>query len=94
MASRAHSSVSTQSMGNLRLSIITFTDIDNADTYDSGIPSAVSYWANGTDTPTANRETVAASYAMDVVGSPNAGRFTFSTSEDNRAVKLYVLSRT
>ena len=94
MAERTHSAVETHSVGNLRLSIISFTDIDNGDTYDSGIPAAVSYWATATDDPTINREDVMAKYDQDAVGSLNAGRFTFYTSEDNRVVDLYILSRT
>ena len=94
MAERTHSAVDTQSMGNLRLSIVTFTDIDDGDTYDSGIPAAISYWANGIDNPTRNRETVGVSYSPDTVGTLNDGRFTFNVSEANREVMLYVLSRT
>lgn len=94
MASRTHSTTRTDSMGNLRLSTIAFTDIDNGDTYDSGIPSAVSYWATATDDPTINRETVQVGYSSAIPGTPNAGRVTFYTSEGNRVVNLYVLSRT
>ena len=92
MAARTHTAASSHAAGDLRMSIIYFSDIDNADTYDSGISEAVAYWAVGTDDPTQTRETVAVSYTEVVAGS-DVGRFTFSTSEDNRQVKLYVLSR-
>ena len=94
MAVRTHSAVESHSAGNLRLSIITFTDIDTADTYTSGIPGALAYWAAGTDSPTINLEDVAVTYEEDIPdGQKNGGRFTFQTQEDNRAVKLYVLAR-
>jgi hypothetical protein len=93
MAARTHSSASSESLGSLRLSIITFSDIDNGDTYDSYIPSPVAYWANGTDDPTQNLERVNVTFTNKLTGSEDIGRFTFRTAEDNRAVMLYVLSR-
>jgi len=95
MADRTHSTASSHSIGDLTLAVIRFTDIDTGDTYSSGIPSAVAYWANGTDDPTQNLETVGVKYEMDIPGgAKNAGRFTFVTEEADRAVALYVLSRT
>ncbi len=94
MAEKNHSTVKRNSVGNLTLSTIAFTDIDTGDTYDSGIPAAVAYWANATDDPTINREDVSVGYAEQVVGSDVKGRFTFFSSEDDRVVNLYVLSRT
>ena len=94
MADRTHTTASGHSVGDLTLSVITFADIDNGDTYDSGIPSAIQYWANGTDNPTRNLEYVSVKYEQDIPGTLNAGRFTFATEEANRAVHLYVLSRT
>ena len=93
MADKNHSTVETHSLGNLRLSIIAFTDIDDGDTYDSGIPAAVSYWATATDDPTINREEVMVQYDPDV-GGLNTGRITFFAGEDNRVVDLYILPRT
>jgi len=95
MAEKNHSTVARQSLGNLTLSIIDFTDIDTGDTYDSGIPAAVSYWVNGTDASTTILESTHVSYSQDVTGSSkNVGRFTFTTEEADRAIQLYVLSRT
>jgi len=95
MAARTHTTASGHSVGDLTMSVITFTDIDNGDTYNSGIPSAIQYWANGTDNPTRNLEYVSVKYEQDIPGgAKNAGRFTFATEEANRAVHLYVLSRT
>lgn len=92
MAARTHTAASSHAAGDLKLSIVYFSDIDNTDTYDSYISEAVAYWAVGTDDPTLTRETVAVSYT-EKIASRDVGRFTFSTSEDNRQVKLYVLSK-
>lgn len=104
MAAKYPSSVARHSVGNLTLSVIKFDggtlgdgtvqDIDNGDTYDSYVPGAVAYWATATDDPTINREEVMVSYSQDIIGTRGIGRFTFLTSEDNRIVNLYVLSKT
>lgn len=92
MASKSHTAASGHALGDMRFSIINFSDIDNGDTYDSDIHGPVAYWAVGTDTPASTRETVGVS-VTPVIAGKDVGRFTFSTSEDNRAVKLYVLSK-
>ncbi len=86
MASRTHSTVERHSTGNLTLSIVKFSDIDTGDTYESGIPSIVALWANGTDVPSITDEGIGVS---DVEGT-----VTFTSGEDNRIVTLYLLSRT
>ena len=73
------------SFGSLQLHIATFTNIDDTNTYDSGIKRVVGYWCNGTDDPTTQ-----ASGAIDV--SESSGTFTFNTGEDGRTGMLYVLS--
>lgn len=99
MASKSPTTLRRHSLGNLTLTIAEFStattgDIDTGDTWDSHIPSVVSYWANGTNDPTQNSEGVFASYSEDIAGTPNMGRFTFITSQDNRLGTLYILSRT
>jgi len=86
MAARNHSTVSRNSMGSLTLSIISFTDIDTGDTYESGINSIVALWANGTDAATVTDEGIGVSEVN--------GKVTFTSGEDNRVVDLYTLSRT
>lgn len=80
-------SVVRESLGSLTLHIATFADTaDDDDTWASGLPNVVGYWANGTDDPTQEKE------GVDV--SESSGTFTFHTGEDNRGIMLYVLSRT
>ena len=92
MAARTLTAASSHAMGDLRMNIIHFADIDNGDTFDSYIPGAVAYWAVGTDDPTQNLENVTVGYTDDIFGV-RKGRFTFATEENNRNVKLYVLSK-
>lgn len=74
-----------ESLGSLQLHIITFSNIDDTNTYASGIKRVVGYWCNGTDDPSTQ-----ASGAIDV--SESSGTFTFNTGENGRAGMLYVLS--
>jgi hypothetical protein len=94
MAARTPSTVEQHSAGNLTLSIINFTDLDQADTYDSYIESVVGYWANATDDPTQNLERIMVKYTKDASGVDEIGTFTFYPEESNRVVQLFVLSRT
>lgn len=70
-----------------------FVNVDNNDTYDSGIPAAVSYWANATDHAIQNNENAEIKYDPTTGGGNNRGRFTFFI-RDGRNMDLYVLSRT
>jgi len=74
-----------ESWGSLQFHIITFSNIDDTNTYDSGIKRVVGYWANGTDDPSTQ-----AANKIDVAESD--GTFTFSCGENARAGMLYVLS--
>lgn len=85
MASATQSgTIIRESFGSLQLHKIPFTDIDNTNTYVSGISRIVGYWVQATDEPTQTAE------GIDVAES--SGTFTFSTSEANREGTLYVLS--
>ena len=88
MAAKTPVTVLRENAGSLTLHIATFTtnDIDNDDTWASGIPNIVGYWANGTDDPTQTKE------GIDV--SLSGSTFTFRTGEDDREGMVYVLSRT
>jgi len=74
-----------ESWGSLLFHIITFSNIDDTNTYASGIKRVVGYWANGTDDPSTQT-----SGKIDVAES--AGDFTFSCGENGRTGMLYVLS--
>ena len=89
MAAKTPDSVIRESLGSLTLHIATFStnDIDDADTWTSGIPGVVGAWCNGTDDPTTQ-----ASNGIDI-GFTTAGVFTFYAGEGNRTGVLFVLSR-
>lgn len=88
MAAKTPDSVIRESAGSMTLHIATFStnDIDDGDTWASGIQEIVGYWANGTDDPTQTKE------GIDM--SVSSSTFTFYTGEDNRTGLVYVLSRT
>ena len=86
MAAITPSSVTRESMGSLTMLICPFAGTaDDGDTYASGLPNVVGFWANGTDDPTQGAE------GIDV--SNSSGTFTFNLGEDNRAFTLYILAR-
>jgi hypothetical protein len=74
-----------ESWGSLLLHIITFSNIDDENTYASGIKRVVGYWANGTDAATDHHNA-----GIGVVES--SGTFTFEVGEAARTGMLYVLS--
>lgn len=86
MAAKTPSSVNSYNMGALTLSIASFTDIDSGDTYATGLPNAIAYWANGTDVPSITDEGVGVSVSNNTA--------TFTTGEANRTVDFYLLTRT
>ena len=88
MAAKTPDTVKTESLGSLALLICDFTttNIDNDDTYASGLSTnVVGYWFNNTLTDTA---------AKEVHASNSSGTFTFSTGENDITGQLYILART
>ena len=77
------STIKQESAGNLKLILATFTDIDNGETWASGITEIVKYHATGTDDPTTQ-----GNESIDVALSGST--FTFYTGEDNRTGTLFV----
>lgn len=73
-------------MGDCRLICASFTDLDDGDTWASGLSGIVKCWAQGTDDPTTQANT---GCAVAFSGSD----FTFYPAEDNKAVDLFVLVR-
>lgn len=85
MAAKTPSTTYRESLGSATLFIATFTDIDNDDTYASGLSTnVIGYWFNCTLADTA---------AKDVHVAVSSGTFTFSTGEDNITGTLYILAR-
>ena len=87
MAAKTPDSILTENTGSSTMHIATFStnDIDDGDTWTSGIPSVIGFWAHATDDPTITKESI------DV--GQSAGVFTFYTGEANRQGILYVLSK-
>jgi hypothetical protein len=88
MAAKTPDSILRESVGSMTLFIATFStnDIDDTDTWATGLGSNIlGVWANGTDDPTQTKE------GIDCAES--AGTITFSTGEDNRTGKVFVLAR-
>ena len=87
MAAKLPDSIYRESVGSLTLLKCTFTttDVDNDDTYASGLGSNVfGYWFNNTLTDTA---------AKEVHVSESSGTFTFSSGEDSVTGYLYILAK-
>jgi hypothetical protein len=87
MAAKTPDSIIRESMGSLTAHIATFVtnDIDNDDTWESGIQNIVWWSATAIDDPTQTKE------GIDV--SLSGSTFTFRTGEDNREGKVLVLSK-
>jgi hypothetical protein len=86
MAAATVSTIVRHSAGSNTLVRVSFSNIDDTNTWDSGIYDAVGYWANGTDTPGTQTKS-----GIDVAYTARTGRFTFSCGEDARTGDLIVL---
>lgn len=88
MGAKTPDSVYRESLGSLTMlkCVFSTTNIDNDDTYASGLGSNVfGFWFNTTLADTA---------AKDVHISNSSGTFTFSTGEDNVTGDFYILAKT
>lgn len=86
MAAKTPSSVKSGSLGSYRLLIVKFSDLDDTDTWASGLDNepVAGYWIQGTDNPSTQASTgIAVAYS--------AGTFTFYPGEDSRTATLYVI---
>lgn len=82
------SSTQRESVGNLTLTIGTFTDIDDGGTWTTNIPSIIGYWGNLTDDGTQTKE------GIDItLTTASTGLLTFNVGENSRTGLIYVLSR-
>jgi len=86
MAVRTPDPLRVENTGSSTLHIATFADIDDGDTWASGIQGVIGYFANATDDVTSGQLS-----GIDV--SLSGTTFTFNTGEDNRAGLLFVLSK-
>lgn len=87
MAVKTPDPIVTENTGSSTLHIATFSDIDDGDTWASGIQNIIGYWAVATDAPTSGPLG-----GIDV--SLSSTTFTFNTGEDDRTGLVFVLSKT
>lgn len=83
MSALSASSVKRESSGSLTKIVFTFTSINDADTFASGLPNVRNFWFSQTDNPTTQ-----ASAGVSVANS--SGTFTFYPGEDGAAGDLIV----
>jgi len=87
MAAKTPDSIIRESLGSLTLLICPFetANIDNEDTYTSGLNHVVDKWFNASKNPTQGGE------GMNV--SESAGVFTFNAPENDVTGTLFILTR-
>ena len=87
MAVRTPDPIIIENTGSSTLHIATFSDIDDGDTWASGLENIIGYWGVASDTPTSGQLA-----GVDVAES--SGTFTLQAGEDNRTMLVYVLTKT
>lgn len=87
MAAQTAASTTRESVGSLTLHIFTFSSVTTGDTFASGLPNVIGFWATGT----ANVGTGTNLAGVNVTNS--SGTFTFSGSITALAMTLYVVSK-
>jgi hypothetical protein len=88
MAAQTAVSVVRENLGSLTLHIFTFSAVTGTDTFASGLPNVVSYWAQATDT---SMGTAIAREGVNV--SNSSGTFTFAVGQAAIPVTLFVVSK-
>lgn len=78
--------VSTGSLGSFRLIIARFTELDDADTWVSGLEDEAvkAYWTQDRDNPGTQGD-------VGVAVVYSAGTFTFYPAEDNKLADLFII---
>lgn len=84
MAAKTPSTIVRESAGSQTKLIATFTDVDNTDTWASGIPNVQDFYFVRTDAPS--------SYTTAMV-THSSGTFTFRLGEDDCAGNLVVFGK-
>lgn len=87
MAAQTAATTTRSTWGDMTLHIFTFTSVTGADTFASGLPNVVAFWAtslfNGGTTTTGNGLSV----------SNSSGTFTFCIGTAATGCTLFVLSK-
>jgi len=88
MAAKTPDSVAIENTGSSTIHIATFStnDIDDGDTWASGIKNIIGYWATATDVPTSGQ-------LAGIDMSLSSSTFTFNTGEDDRTALVFVISK-
>jgi len=83
MAARTASTLYEENVGSMKCIIATFADIDDGDTWASGIVGAKAWFFCRTDDPSTQT-------SAGVAVANSSGTFTFHPAEDNAAGRLVV----
>jgi len=87
MAAKTPDSIIRENLGSLNLLICPFAtaNIDNEDTYATGLPNIVGQWFNASKDPTQGGE------GMNI--SESSGTLTFNAPENDVTGTLFILTR-
>lgn len=88
MAAKTPDSIKKESLGSVTLirAIFSSTNLDDADTWASGMTNIIDQWANGTNNPSTQ-----ASTGIHVAES--SGTFTFYPGEDNWTGTIFIIKK-
>lgn len=87
MAAQSAATTTRENVGSLTLHIFTFTAVTGADTFASGLPNVIGFWA----TAQANVGTTVVGAGVNVINS--SGTFTFAGNVAASPITLYVVSK-
>lgn len=86
MAAKTPSTVIRMNFGDVNVVKASFTDLDDGDTWTSGITGYIGHFVQDTDNPTTQA-------SVGVAAAHSSGVFTFYPAEDDKTADLYVLVR-
>ena len=91
MGAKTADTIQKHNFGSMTLYVATFStnDIDDGDTWASGIPYPIAYWGNLTDAASAQTN----NQVNVTLSTASSGAFTFQTGESNRTGVIYVLTK-
>lgn len=87
MAALTAATTLRENVGSLTLHVFTFSAVTGDDTFASGLPNVIGFWANDTN---AGGSTL----VVGVNVKNSSGTFTFQTSVAAHPITLYVVSKT
>lgn len=92
MAAKTPTTIKRENLGSLNLVIAHFdgtvasNDLDDGDTWASGLTGIVAFWTGHQDNPTTQA-------SVGIAVTESSGTFTFYPAEDDALGKLFVLVR-